>query len=67
MKEYCIFNGDGTLAFTCNTLNGLDNYTNNSNYTIIENEKLDSNYQYTLVDGVIVKGEQWPIPEPPTE
>jgi hypothetical protein len=63
MKEYCIFNLDGTLAFTVNTLNGLDNYTNNSNYIIIENDKLDPSYSYTLVDGVIVRGEQWPIPE----
>jgi hypothetical protein len=63
MKEYCIFNLDGTLAFTVNTLNGLDNYTNNSNYIIIENDKLDPSYSYTLADGVIVKGEQWPIPE----
>ena len=66
MKEYCIFNLDGTLSFTVNTLNGLDNYVNNSNYIIVENEKLDPNYSYTLVNGVIVKGEQWPIPELPT-
>jgi hypothetical protein len=67
MKEYCIFNLDGTLSFTVNTLNGLDKYVNNSNYTIVENDKLDPYYSYTLVNGVIVKGEQWPIPEPPTE
>ena len=66
MKEYCIFNLDGTLSFTVNTLNGLDNYVNNSNYIIVENEKLDPYYSYTLVNGVIIKGEQWPIPEPPT-
>jgi hypothetical protein len=67
MKEYCIFNLDGTLSFTVNTLNGLDKYVNNSNYIIVENDKLDPYYSYTLVNGVIVKGEQWPIPEPPTE
>jgi len=67
MKEYCIFNLDGTLSFTVNTLNGLDKYVNNSNYIIIENDKLDPYYSYTLVNGVIVKGEQWPVPEPPTE
>jgi hypothetical protein len=67
MKEYCIFNLDGTLSFTVNTLNGLDKYVNNSNYIIVENDKLDPYYSYTLVNGVIIKGEQWPIPEPPTE
>jgi hypothetical protein len=66
MKEYCIFNLDGTLSFTVNTLNGLDKYINNPNYIIVENDKLDPYYSYTLVNGVIVKGEQWPIPEPPT-
>jgi hypothetical protein len=67
MKEYCIFNLDGTLSFTVNTLNGLDKYVNDSNYIIVENDKLDPYYSYTLVNGIIVKGEQWPIPEPPTE
>jgi len=66
MKEYCFFK-DGKLAFTVNMLVGLDHYLNDSDYTMIEHEKLDSLYQYTLVNGVIVKGEQWPVPEPPTE
>lgn len=67
MKEYCIFNKQGELVFTINTLLGMDIYKDESKYTIIESEKLDSIYSYTLVNGVIVKGEQWPIPEPPTE
>ena len=66
MKEYCFFK-NGNLMFTVNTLQGMDLYTNNSEYSYVEHEKLDPHYQYTLVDGVIVKGEQWPIPEPPTE
>lgn len=66
MKEYCFFK-EGKLAFTVNMLLGLDHYLNDENYTMIEHEKLDSMYQYTLVNGIIVKGEQWPVPEPPTE
>ena len=66
MKEYCFFK-EGKLAFTVNILVGLDHYLNDDEYTMIEHEKLDSMYQYTLVNGVIVKGEQWPVPEPPTE
>lgn len=66
-KEQCIFNNQGELVFTVNTLNGLDSYKDNPNYTIVESERLDPSYKYTLVNGVIIKGEQWPIPEPPTE
>jgi hypothetical protein len=63
MKEYCVFNSDGTLAFTVNSLIGIDNYLNNSNYKIIENDKLDPSYSWTLVNGIIIKGEKWPVPE----
>ena len=58
MKEYCVFNSDGTLAFTVNSLISIDNYLNNSNYKIIENDKLDPSYSWTLVNGIIIKGEK---------
>lgn len=64
MKEYCIFNKQGELVFTINTLLGMDMYKDESKYTIIESEKLDSMYSYSLVDGKIIKGEKWPEPEP---
>jgi hypothetical protein len=64
MKEYCIFNKQGKLVFTINTLLGMDMYKDESKYTIIESEKLDSMYSYSLIDGEIVKGDAWPIPEP---
>jgi len=63
MKEYCIFNSDGTLAFTVNSLTNINSYVNNSNYIIIENDKLDPSYSWTLVNGIIIKGEKWPVPE----
>jgi uncharacterized protein YuzB (UPF0349 family) len=52
------------LVFTANSLNGLDQYIDDSNYTIIEHEKLDPSYSYTLVNGEIVRGEKWPVPPP---
>lgn len=64
MKEYCIFNKQGELVFTINTLFGMDIYKDESKYTIIESEKLDSMYSYTLVNGKIIKGNAWPVPEP---
>ncbi len=64
MKEYCIFNKQGELVFTINTLLGMDIYKDESKYTIIESEKLDSMYSYTLVNGEIIKGNPWPVPEP---
>lgn len=66
MKEYCIFK-DGQLVFTVNGLNGLDHYTNDNTYTIVEHEKLDPSYSYTLVNGVVIKGELWPVPSPISE
>ena len=63
MKEYCIFNKEGELIFTINTLMGIDSYKDESRYTIIESEKLDPSYSYTLVDGEIIKGEAWPVPQ----
>ena len=63
MKEYCIFK-EGHLVFTANSLSGIDQYANDDDYIIVENEKLDSTYSYTLVDGEIIKGEQWPVPPP---
>lgn len=62
MKEYCIFK-DGNLIFTVNSLVGLKHYINDPSYVIIEHDKLDPSYSYTLVNGMIVKGEQWPIPQ----
>ena len=63
MKEYCFFK-EGKLAFTVNILMGLDHYLNDSQYIMIEHDKLDSMYQYTLVNGQIVKGDKWPVPPP---
>ena len=34
--------------------------------TIPEDEKLDSEYTYTLVDGVVTKGDKTPINDPPS-
>ena len=62
MKEYCIFNKQGELVFTINTLAGVDMYKDESKYTIILSDKLDSMYSYSLINGQIVKGEAWPIP-----
>jgi hypothetical protein len=66
MKEYCIFK-DGQLVFTINSLTGIDQYVNNSDYTIIEHEKLEPLYPYTLVNGEIIKGEKFPFPPPISE
>lgn len=63
MKEYCIFNKQGELVFTINTLIGMDAYKDESKYTIMYADKLDSMYSYTLVNGEIIKGESWPIPQ----
>lgn len=66
MKEFCFFK-NGELTFTVNTLQGMDLYINDLEYAYVEHEKLDPHYKYTLVNGVIIKGEQWPAPPPPTE
>jgi len=63
MKEYCVFNSDGTLAFTVSSLTNINDYVNNSNYKIIESDKLDPSYSWTLVNEIIIKGEKWPVPE----
>jgi len=63
-KEYCIFK-EGKLVFTISSLVGLKHYEEDPDYTIIEHEKLDAHYSYTLVDGKIIKGEHFPPPNIP--
>lgn len=62
MEEYCIFKKTGELVFTINNLKGVDSYLNNEEYVVVKSEKLEASYAYSLVDGVIVKGEQFPTP-----
>ena len=62
MEEYCIFKKTGELVFTINGLKGVDSYVNNEEYIIVKSKKLEPSYAYSLVDGVIVKGEKFPTP-----
>lgn len=58
-KEYCIFKKDnGKLIFTSH-IEPL-NYINDLEFVVIYSDKLDYDYSYSLIDGVITKGNKWP-------
>jgi len=58
-KEYCIFKKDsGKFIFTSSSK--PLSYINDSNFVVIYSDRLDYNYSYSLIDGVIIKGDKWP-------
>ena len=57
-KEYIIFKKTGEFVFTSS--NEPLNYVNDSNFVVIYSDRLDYNYSYSLIDGVITKGDKWP-------
>jgi hypothetical protein len=57
-KEYIIFKNTGEFVFTSS--NEPLNYVNDSNFVVIYSDRLDYNYSYSLINGVITKGNKWP-------
>lgn len=57
-KEYIIFKNTGEFVFTSS--NEPLNYINDLEFTVIYSDRLDYNYSYSLIDGVITKGDKWP-------
>lgn len=58
-QEYCIFRkADGSFVFTSSA--EPKGYIDNIEYEVVISTPLDPSYQYSLVNGVIVKGDPYP-------
>jgi uncharacterized protein YuzB (UPF0349 family) len=58
-KEYCIFKKlDGSFVFTSSTK--PQNYIDDEEFEVIHHDILDRGYNYSLVNGEIIRGEAWP-------
>ncbi len=58
-KEYCIFKKNtGKFIFTSSSK--PLNYINDSEFVVIYSDRLDYNYSYSLINGIITKGDKWP-------